>query len=60
MLIQAGDKRLSPHEETLEQRAGKTDLFRGTNVTLEERRQIKEKEEKANDVWMKREVEGAD
>lgn len=43
MLIQAGDKRLSPHEETLEQRGGKTDLFRDTNVTLEERRQIKGK-----------------
>lgn len=43
MLIQAGDKRLSPHEETLEQRGGKTDLFRGTNVRSEERRQIKGK-----------------
>lgn len=43
MLTQAGDKRLGPHEETLEQRAGKTDLFRGTNVTSEERRQIKGK-----------------
>lgn len=43
MLIQAEDKRLSPREETLEQRAGKTDLFRVTNVTSEESRQKKGK-----------------
>lgn len=51
MLIQAEDKRLSSHEETLEQHGGKTDLFGGANVTAEERRQMKgkrrESEEKA-------------
>lgn len=41
MLIQAKDKRLSSHEETPEQRGGKTDLFRGANVISEERRQMK-------------------
>lgn len=35
LLIQAEDKRPSSHEETLEQHGGKTDLFRGTNVTSE-------------------------